>query len=114
MSFNMPHLVSGLLHLSRFGTLCFPGLRKIRGLAKSPCVWGPYPTPRLGIAAPQAVSWVSGCGVGAPNPIVNLRCHPAIKNLWGRGPAQNEPFLTLQSEGPVRFEQFWDAVFSRT
>ena len=71
MSFNIPYLVSGLFDLSRFGTLCFPGLRKIRGLAKSPCIWGPYPTPRLGIAAPQAVSEISGCGVGAPNPIAN-------------------------------------------
>ena len=33
MSFNIPHLVSGLSVLSRFGTLCFPGLRKIRGEA---------------------------------------------------------------------------------
>ena len=33
MSFNIPHLVSGLSDLSRFGTLCFPGLRKIRGEA---------------------------------------------------------------------------------
>ena len=33
MSFNIPYLVSGLFDLSRFGTLCFPGLRKIRGLA---------------------------------------------------------------------------------
>ena len=69
MSFNIPYLVSGLFDLSRFGTLCFPGLRKIRGLAKSPCIWGPYPTPRLGIAAPQAVSNLSACGVGVPHPI---------------------------------------------
>ena len=27
---------------------------------------GPYPTPRLGIAAPQAVSNLFGCGVGEP------------------------------------------------
>ena len=33
MSFNIPYLVSGLFDLSRSGTLCFPGLRKIRGLA---------------------------------------------------------------------------------
>ena len=33
MSFNIPYLVSGLFDLSRFGTLCFPGLRKIRGEA---------------------------------------------------------------------------------
>ena len=33
MSFNIPYLVSGLSDLSRFGTLCFPGLRKIRGEA---------------------------------------------------------------------------------
>ena len=26
-------MVSGLFDLSRFGTLCFPGLRKIRGVA---------------------------------------------------------------------------------
>ena len=29
----------------------------------------PYPTPRLGISAPQAVSKISGCGVGVPHPI---------------------------------------------
>ena len=29
----------------------------------------PYPTPRLGISAPQAVSKISGCGGGAPYPI---------------------------------------------
>ena len=44
----------------------------------------PYPTPRLGIAAPQAVSEMSGCGVGAPNPIVNPAVsNPARKNLVG-------------------------------
>ena len=37
----------------------------------------PYPTPRLGIAAPQAVSEISGCGGGAPHPIVTPHpwCH---------------------------------------
>ena len=75
----------------------------------------PYPTPRLGIAAPQAVSEISGCGVGVPHPIANpMMSNPRATHLWGRGPAKMEPLLTLQSEGSVRFEQFWDAVFSRT
>ena len=75
----------------------------------------PYPTPKLGISARHAVSNLSGCGVGAPNPIVNpALSKPTIKNLWAQGPAQNELQHTSLGERPVRFEQVWDAVFSRT
>ena len=75
----------------------------------------PYPTPKLGISARHAVSNLSGCGVGAPNPIANpMMSKPPRKKLWGWGPAKKEPLLTLQSDGFVRFEQFWGAVLSRT
>ena len=75
----------------------------------------PYPTPKLGISARHAVSNLSGCGVGAPNPIGDpAMSKPTRKNLWGRSPAQNELQHTLVGERPVRFEQVWDAVFSRT
>ena len=46
----------------------------------------PYPTPKLGISARHAVSNLSGCGVGAPNPIVNpAMWKPARKNFVGQG-----------------------------
>ena len=48
----------------------------------------PSPTPKLGISARHALSNLSGCGVGAPNPIGNhALSNPPIKNLWGWGPA---------------------------
>ena len=45
---------------------------------------GPYPTPRLGIAAPQAVSEMFGCGVGEPTShsdagsVMGLVCRPRL------------------------------------
>ena len=47
--------------------------RHRRGVQKRVWVWSkalskPYPTPRLGISAPQAVSKIFGCGWG-PTPI---------------------------------------------
>ena len=43
----------------------------------------PYPTPRLGISAPQAVSKISGCGGGAPYPIGGAEKRSAhVKTSW--------------------------------
>ena len=57
----------------------------------------PYPTPKLGISARHAVSNLSGCGVGAPNPIGN----PAVSNprdqkFGGLGPRPNEPLDSIR------------------
>ena len=109
------------LGTAHFGRDPYPTNCLRMGLTARGCLWdlGPLPHtqthPEVGVSASQAVRGVSGCGVGAPNPIVKPALStPRSKNLWGRGPAQNELQHTLVGERPVRFEQVWDAVFSRT
>ena len=59
----------------------------------------PYPTPKLGISARHAVSNLSGCGVGAPNPIGNPAMSKPTQEFRGVGvpPKMSRSFCTLVS-----------------
>ena len=64
----------------------------------------PYPTPRLGISAPQAVSKISGSGGGAPYPI------GGADRSGTRAPARARVYVKIFSEGMMHvfrvLEQF--------
>ena len=76
----------------------------------------PYPTPKLGISARHAVSNLSGCGGGAPHPIVTP--HPWRGGVVGRVArsklvAASLPCFTrreLVLELFRRSEQLWSVV----